>query len=322
MVSAGLFRHQCGHQKKRRRGQIARYAQLPRLKVRTAGYGDGTFLDIHVRSKLPQRQLGVVARADRLVHGRAAIGVKPGQQNAAFYLGTRYRQRVFDGVELGSVNDQRRKAPITGFDACAHFLQRLHDALHGPPGERFVAADPALEGLRGQNAGEHTDGRAGIAGVQHAGRLTQSVETMAVNTGDSIPLLDFGAQRPHAGERGLAIRAGRIIRNFGSAFGDRRQHRVTMGDGFVAGKLDRAADSTGRRDLLAHGKLECSVIGPQEAVTLRQPETRRAARSQPRRSRQSRRSRRLPRTRNFAVGSSSPFRAGSGPEDSDPGAWN
>ncbi len=46
---------------------------------------------------------------------------------------------------------------------------------HGTARQRFVAADGRYERLRGENAGEHSNGGARIARVERGGRLAQSV---------------------------------------------------------------------------------------------------------------------------------------------------
>ena len=48
-------------------------------------------------AEFPQCEFCVVARYDALVHRGGTRREEPGQQHAAFYLRTRYRQRVLDG---------------------------------------------------------------------------------------------------------------------------------------------------------------------------------------------------------------------------------
>ncbi len=52
------------------------------------------------------------------------------------------------------------------FDVRAHFRQRADDAIHGPHGKRFIAANARGEALRRQDSGEHAYRGAGIAGVE------------------------------------------------------------------------------------------------------------------------------------------------------------
>ena len=118
------------------------------------------------------------------------------------------------GCSLAAVNGERRKPVLARFDARAHLRQRLHDAIHRPARQRFVAADAGHKRLRGQNAGKHPNGRAGIARVQRGGGLAQSFQAAAVDMQTTPSLvLTRCAERPHAAQRGLAVGAARIVRD-------------------------------------------------------------------------------------------------------------
>ena len=80
---------------------------------------------------------------------------------------------------------------------------------HGAAGERFVAADPRRKRLRRQDPGEHADGGAGVPRVEIRGRFLERA-AVTITTVPSMPL-DLRPQRRHAGQRRLAVRAGRII---------------------------------------------------------------------------------------------------------------
>src|SRR5690348_702434 len=66
-------------------------------------------------------------------------------------------------MEMPTVDRERRETPaspgnLAAFDMRAHFSERADDAIHGPPGERFVAANAGVERLRREDSGEHADG--------------------------------------------------------------------------------------------------------------------------------------------------------------------
>ena len=83
-------------------------------------------------------------------------------------------QRVVDGPQRAPWISSGGNCSSRARDARAHFGQRLHDAPHGPARERFIAADARAKRLRGEDAGEHADGGAGVAGVQIARRVRAS----------------------------------------------------------------------------------------------------------------------------------------------------
>src|ERR1700677_1885124 len=72
----------------------------------------------------------------------------------------------------------------------------------------------------------------------HAGDLDDAV------TG----LLDMSAESLHAGEGRCAVGAGREVREAGSAFGEGRQHPVSVADGLVAGQAEAPVDVAGWAD--------------------------------------------------------------------------
>ena len=102
--------------------------------------------------------------------------------------------------------------PSRASDVRAHLRQRLHDALHRPARERFVADDAGLKESRsGEKARQHPDGRSGVAGIElHGGRL-QAVEAAAVDGEFRAAAFDFDAERADAAERRMAIGAGRVV---------------------------------------------------------------------------------------------------------------
>jgi len=58
----------------------------------------------------------------------------------------------------------------------------------------------------------------------------------------------LGTELANASQRAGAVLTAREVVEFGSAIGNRGQHRVTMRDGFVSRKTDRAKNIFCRRD--------------------------------------------------------------------------
>ena len=71
-------------------------------------------------------------------------------------------------------------------------------------------------------------------------------------TTDPVLPLDLRPQRGHAGQCRLAIRAGGIIGDGAAPLGDRGQHSIAVGNGFIAGQRDDAFDGPGRGNDFAH----------------------------------------------------------------------
>src|SRR3984957_18670834 len=117
----------------------------------------------------------MIARAQRLMHGGAAVSEQARQKNAALHLRAWHRERVLDGMQrsprLDPLDGEGRKWILARLDTRSHLRQRLNDALHGTLRQRFIAADGGSERLRGENAGEHSNGGSGIARVERAGML-------------------------------------------------------------------------------------------------------------------------------------------------------
>ena len=187
------------------------------------------------------------------MHGGPAVQVQPRQQHGALDLGAGHWRRVFDRMEAAT-GDGERRAAVDGLDAGAHAGQRVDDAFHRPPAQRGVAGDGRREGMRSEDAGEQPRRRARVLRVQRRRRCGQPAQASAVDddggeaAGGGIGFaMDRDAQRAQAVERGRAIGAGRIVRDPARAVGQRRQQRVAMRDGLVAGDTKTARQAP-RRD--------------------------------------------------------------------------
>jgi hypothetical protein len=109
--------------------------------------------------------LGVVAGADGLAEAGGAVGLQAGEEDCGFDL-----CGGDGGVEVDGVSGPPWMVmgawPSIEVDLCAHLRERLADALHGAEGEGVVADEGEGVRVRGDEAGEHAHGRAGVAAVE------------------------------------------------------------------------------------------------------------------------------------------------------------
>src|SRR5579864_2414534 len=120
----------------------------------------------------------------------------------------------------------------------------MDHTLHGPAREGFVADHLADERLCGHNAAQHAHRRTRVATVEGlVGRRKRHAASPHFN---DIALIRFAfpsyTQHAHASQGAGAIRAGGIIFNPRWAFGEPRQHRIAMRDGFISWQLHAAAN--------------------------------------------------------------------------------
>ncbi len=207
-----------------------------------------------IGAELAERDFGVVAGTYRLDDHGFPFGEEAGEQDAGLDLRAGYGQFVLDGAERAAGDFERRKFVFAGLNLRAHLGQGLHDALHGPAAERFIAEDAAAKGLGGEDAGEHADGGSGIAGVESGGGLPQALKAASVHDEFGAGAFDLDAQCPHTTQRGMAICAAGVVGYARLALGDGGQHGVAMGDGLVAGQRDGTRDTRRGRDRFLHGR--------------------------------------------------------------------
>ena len=124
--------------------------------------------------------------------------------------------------------------------------------------------------LPGEHSRKHANGRAGIFGVKRLPRSFQAVEPFPAMRTRSRLHVDLDPEAPQAFERAAAIGGRGIISYFAGAFGERRQNRVTMRNGFVARKFHNPGDVSARRNsLFAHGAiLTCRDLLPAYAARI------------------------------------------------------
>ncbi len=191
-------------------------------------------------AKFFEGQLRVIARPRRFRHAGHAIRKKPREQNSGLYLRAGHRHVVVNGLEPGATDLQRREIIFASADVRAHFAKRADDALHGPLLERVIAGEPRGKLLSGENSRQKTHGGAGISGVERAPSAFQTTRPTASHSNGILVAFHFRAQRAHATQCAVAIGCRRKMAQFAGPFGERRQHRVTVRDGFISGQVQPA----------------------------------------------------------------------------------
>ncbi len=118
----------------------------------------------------------------RLDHRGFALRVQAGQQYRRLDLGTGHRQFVIDAVQgLAAMDVQRRRAIVLGVDARPHLRQRAGNPAHRALGQRFIANQGGIKGLRRQQTGEQAHAGAGVAAVQYRLRCLQAIHAHAMD---------------------------------------------------------------------------------------------------------------------------------------------
>ena len=205
-------------------------------------------------------KFGVVASFGGLGDLGDAVCIETGEQDGGLYLGAGHRHFVVNGSEFAAVDFKRGEIIVLGADIGAHLAERGNDALHGALLQRSIAGNFGGELLSAEDSGEEPDGGAGIFGVEGAPAGFEAVEAVTRNFDGGAFDLDVGAERFHAAEGAVAIVGRGEIAEFAGATGERGDHGVAVGYGFVAGKLDTTREGLdGVDDLFFHDGVLMSV---------------------------------------------------------------
>ncbi len=187
-------------QRKRRRGKVARHADLPAAQLRLAGEGDAAaavrpILNPQVRAKVGKHPLAVVARRLRLDHRGLARRVEGGQQNGRFDLSRGDGKGVDDGQGIGGTADGQGKAASRAADKRgADLLQGIHDPPHGPGLQRRIAAEERDKGMGGHQPHQQPRSGAGIPHVENAIGFAEAADAPAKDAPAVAVAGDFGTE--------------------------------------------------------------------------------------------------------------------------------
>jgi len=146
------------------------------------------------------------------------------------------------------MNLERGEIVVLGADVGAHLAEWGDNAFHGAFLEGGVAGNFGSEALTAEDAGEEADCGAGIFGVEGAPTGFEAVEAVAGDFDGGAFDFDVGAEGFHAAEGAVAITGGGKVAEFAGAVGEGGEHSVAVGDGFVAGKFERAGKGFDRVD--------------------------------------------------------------------------
>jgi hypothetical protein len=113
-----------------------------------------------------KESFGVIAGEGGLGESGFSCGVKGGEENARFHLGTGDLAGEVDGLEWCAANGERR-AIFRAFtdEIGTEFSQRVCDSSHGATGEGGVTKQACGEGVACDYAGEKSHGGATVPAI-------------------------------------------------------------------------------------------------------------------------------------------------------------
>jgi hypothetical protein len=191
----------------------------------------------------------VVSCGERLDDRCTAARVETRVEDARLDLGARDRQLVADPLQLPALEHEGRLA-AGGLDTRTHLGERFSDPIHRTPPERVVACQLEAPLLPGEEAGEETQGRAGVAAVDWARRLAQAAKANSVDANRvHVFLVDGHAESPDCGDRRLGVGRAPEAADGRLALANGADHHRAVGDRLVAGDGDVADHRRGRLDL-------------------------------------------------------------------------
>ena len=160
-------------------------------------------------------------------------------------------------MQRGALNFERRDVSIFGRDFRAHRRQRIQHAPHRTAPQRGIAGNRGAKRLAGEHSGEQPHRRSGISGVESASRRTEPIQAAA---GNPRTCRSFDSTFiPRRSRQSKVLRQSAALAKFEislGALGERRQNRVAMRNGFIAGQFDDALDFLARMDFpLAHAEI-------------------------------------------------------------------
>src|SRR3972149_6937493 len=178
----------------------------------------------------------------------AAAEISPGTWRA------RGERSLARGATLTVLPSERTAAPIA--PSRRSVWSRVGPGCSGtvfPAEEGAVAAEDGEERLRRQQAGQQAHGGAGVAALQHAVRLAESVPAAAADAqGRLVPPAPIDAQGAEAVERGHAVSRSLEALDHRLAIGDSVEYGGALGARLLPGGNDGAANGSGRGGQALH----------------------------------------------------------------------
>ena len=177
-----------------------------------------------------------------------ALGEEAGKQDSGFDLGAGHGHFVMNALQMAAANFERWEIAFASLNFRTHLKERGDDTLHGTFLEGGIAGNSCGEVLAGKDSGEKTDGGAGIFGVESTPTAFQAAKAAAGDVDSGAFDLYIRAEGFHAAECAVAIAGSGEMAEFAGAIGQGGEHGVTVGDGFVSGKLECAGEGAGGID--------------------------------------------------------------------------
>jgi hypothetical protein len=165
---------------------------------------EGFFFGAKTGTESGKESFGVIAGEGGLGESGFSCGVKGGEENAGFHLGTGDLAGEVDGLEWCATNREGR-AIFRAFtdEIGTEFSQRVCDSSHGATGEGGVTKQACGEGVTCDHAGEKSHSGATVPAID---RLCGSEEFCAAAfdqnliRGDAIDSATEGLESVKSGE--------------------------------------------------------------------------------------------------------------------------
>ena len=198
--------------------------------------------------EIGQHFFRMVARGFLLDHHCVSGRIEPGQQNGGFDLGRGHRCAIFNRRGLRCAANHNRTAPALRLchNFHAHQLQRIKNAAHGPLAQRGIAIEGRGYGMATHHTHHQARAGAGIAEIQHMGRLQQRAQPHALHVPASIAEPRHrGAQRFAGLTRAQNIIAFQQTGDFGGADTQQSEDQGAVRDALVSGRFETAFERAG-----------------------------------------------------------------------------
>ena len=198
----------------------------------------GQWLDRDLAAERLDHALGVIARRRALDDGRAARNVERREQQRRFHLGRCDLEPVLDRKGRARALERHGQQPaFAGLRHGAEQRQRIEHAAHRPAPQRRIAGEDRGDGDGRDRAHGEADAGAGIAEIEHVGRLAKPADADAMDAPFALALArDIGAEPAHrfgGVEHVIGFEQAGDLR---LAHGEGAQDERAVRHGFVAGR--------------------------------------------------------------------------------------
>jgi hypothetical protein len=129
---------------------------------------------------------------------------KSSQKNGRLQLRGRNRRLEHDGYWIAGASECHREAPILRtIRSRANPLQRLQHPTHRPPAQRCIAVEDRGDRTAGHRAQHEPTTGTGISEIKRPYRLSETVDTYAVDFPFALAATIGGGAKRHHGFSGI-----------------------------------------------------------------------------------------------------------------------